>query len=446
MQLRSSTVLIISYHFYPSTEIGARRVTALARHLATLGIRVIVVSAFGNEVIVAGSEILPGITAIPIRRSERTFTSWVLGLRRHPNDRSRMHESQTSAAQPTTPSLANRTYFRIAHFVDQYKKWAWNASNAAVAAGRRYGATLVMASGPPHSALLAGAVAARRLDIPYVADLRDPWSDQVAGDDSTREDAPGLLRVLERWVVRGAAAVTSTGSTVAAVLSNRYTKTRNKIHVIRNGYDGRTVPVQRQTGGRLAILFAGELYVGRDPFPFLGALEALLARPEVDSSRIRVMFMGKVESYAGQPLSSWLQGRRAARVVTILPPQTAEVVRMATVDATLLLNLAQGQRLSVPAKTYEHLACGREILILCEPDCETAKMMSGIQGVSQVDPRDSQALGRVMLDLYNRHVVLGGLEAPTEIQISKFSRESANRGFQDLFAQIEGRNHLGSSK
>ena len=280
----------------------------------------------------------------------------------------------------------------------------------------------------------------------YVADLRDPWSDQVAGDDSTRGDMPGLLRMLERWVVRGAAAVTSTGSTVAAVLSDRYTEAGKKIHVIRNGYDGRAVPVQRQTGGRLAILFAGELYVGRDPFPFLGALEALLSRPGVDSSRIRVTFMGKVESYAGQPLSSWLQGKRAASVVTILPPQSAEVVRTATLDATLLLNLAQGQRLSVPAKTYEHLACGREILILCEPDCETAQMMSGILGVSQADPSDSQALDRVMLDLYNRHVVAGGLEAPSEIQIAKFSREWANRQFQDLFTQIENRDQFGSSK
>jgi len=65
------TVLLISYHFHPTNEIGGRRTTALARHLAARGLRVIVVSAFGQQEVRAGAEILPGIIAIPVKQPRR---------------------------------------------------------------------------------------------------------------------------------------------------------------------------------------------------------------------------------------------------------------------------------------------------------------------------------------------------------------------------------------
>ncbi len=46
--MQVGTVLIISYYFTPSPEVGARRITALAQYLAARGVRVIVVSAFAG--------------------------------------------------------------------------------------------------------------------------------------------------------------------------------------------------------------------------------------------------------------------------------------------------------------------------------------------------------------------------------------------------------------
>jgi glycosyltransferase involved in cell wall biosynthesis len=326
-------------------------------------------------------------------------------------------------------------FFRVAYFIDEYKKWSWYASRAAVRVGGKYRAKLVFSSSPPLSVLLAGTRAAKRLGVPHIADLRDPWTDAFEDETLLRAEL-WLLRLFERHVMHSAAAVTSAGAYVAERLARRYPGIREKVHVVRNGYDGELREAPPSTRGRLTILFAGELYSGRDPFPLLEALERILVRPAVDASRISVTFMGAVREYKGQSLSTWLRGKRCAEVVAIVPRQPQYVVDQAVNDSTVLLNLYQEQPLCVPAKTYEHLASGRENLLLCEQDSETAAVVAGIRGVNQVDPHSPTALESTLLDLYRRHAVEARLTAPAAKDVIQFSRSCANERFWEVMCSL----------
>jgi hypothetical protein len=172
----------------------------------------------------------------------------------------------------------------------------------------------------------------------------------------------------------------------------------------------------------------------------LAALEELLSRPAVDASRIHLTFMGeKVGLFSEQAVASWLHGKRCASVVRMLPPLPPQAVAQEVAKATVLLNLAQQQHLHVPAKTFEQLACGREVLVICEDDCETARIVSGIQGVIQVDQRDPRILLAVLLDLYDRHVVQGIASPPAPGDVRKFSRTLSNERFHALLTSLGGR-------
>jgi hypothetical protein len=442
MEPNSQTVLIVSYHFHPSNEIGARRLTALARYLVRRGFRVIVVSSFGDKDIACDSEIEPGIVAVPVARPDRTLLDAAIRLKRALTKGKKDTSRQSAGASYDDESVQSvfgklrELYFRTLYIIDDVKRWSWRASNAAIAACRRYNAQLLVASGPPSSVLLAGVRAASKVGIPYIADLRDPWSDSLAYYHPDRRLEIGFLRLLERWVLARAVAVTSTGEDAAALLKHRNGDFADKIYVLRNGYDGEIESPLSRTAGRLSILFAGELYVGRNPFPFLSGLESLLGRREVDATRIDVTFMGKVDVYAGESLTAWVTGKRCGSVVRILPPQSAQVVADATKRATVLLNLAQRQALSVPAKTFEQLASGREILLLCEDHCETARLVAGIKGVSQVDPGDFDKLSRVLIELYRRHVTHGICTPPGEQEVLSFSRSAANERFYSILSSI----------
>jgi len=414
-------------------------VTSLARFLSDKGIKVVVVSAFDNRPIEPGRQLLPQIIAVPVRRPRAVFLDALVALKRRFVARTDSPSEPTnhlSSAVPSRRRPLRELYFRLVYFVDDYKEWSRRAAVVATRAAKVHGASVVFASGPPHSALVAGAWVARQLGIPFVADLRDPWSDHLAWAFPFRALEIALLRRLEQRVLDRAAAITSTGAMVAKLLCERNESFRSRVHLIRNGYDGPLNLSTGVTGGRLEILFAGELYVGRDPFPFLSALESLLSDPAIDPARVKVTFMGRVESYAGQSLARWVEGKRCARVVKILPPQPPEAVAAAAADSTVLLNLAQGQQLSVPAKTYEHLASGREILLLCEDDCETAQLVAGIPGVNQVDATNFSALTAMLRSLYDRHVRAGKLTSPAESDISRFSRQAANAAFLEVLQTV----------
>jgi glycosyltransferase involved in cell wall biosynthesis len=320
-------------------------------------------------------------------------------------------------------------YFQIAYFIDDYKGWGRLALTAAMHESKTHPPALVLSTSPPLSVSWVGALAARRLGVPHLADLRDPWSDVVAHLYPHRRIELKLTRAVERWIMRRAGAITSTSATVASRLIHRQPELATKTFIIRNGYDSTVNLGTRDTNGRLAILFAGELYLNRDPFPFLQALERLLSRPEVRSEQVSVTFMGRRTEQFGSAIDRWLEGKRCAAAVKVLDTQPPNVVAEATRKATVLLNLAQAQSLSIPAKTFEHLASGKENLLLCEDDSESAQLVANIPGVIQVNPCDSDALDRALLDLYERHVHQGKLRAPTEQDVLAFSRATANERF-----------------
>jgi hypothetical protein len=438
------TVLIISYHFYPSNEIGARRPTALARFLVDKGVRVSVVSAFGGQDINPGSQVLPGVVAVPIRKPQRIFTEAMIRFKKKFSRANVAAASPgsnpvSSSAQMTSSSLLAKTrvqYFRISNFIDDYKSWGRRAYRAAVREGRNHPPMLVFSSSPPPTVLLVGTFTARRLGVPHIVDLRDPWTDMMAALHPNWLIEIALARKIEGWVMRSAAAITSTGTRVVQLLLQRQPELAPKTFIVRNGYDETIRPLSPDTGGRLSILFAGELYLNRDPFPLLRALERLLSRPDVDSSRVRLTFMGQKTEYAGQSFKDWLQGKRCAAVVEFVPPQRPEVVADAILKSTVVLNLAQNQPLSIPAKTFEHLASGRENLLLCEDDSDSAQLVANIQGVLQVDPQNVEALDRALANLYHRHVVLGLLRAPAKQDVIGFSRAAANEGFWRIVKSI----------
>jgi hypothetical protein len=439
------TVLVISYHFYPSNEIGARRPTALARFLVEKGVRVAVVSAFGGQEIVPGSQVLPGVFAVPVRKPPRIFTEMAVRAKRRlsgsnrsaaPHAGSNPASIATQVASSSFLAKIRESYFRVSDFVDDYKSWGRRAYKAAVREGREHPPTLVFSSHPPPTVLLVGAFTARRLGVPHIADLRDPWSDMISALHPNRRIELALGQRIEGWVMRSAAAITSTGTRVAQLLIGRQPRLAAKTFIVRNGYDEAIRQSAPDTGGRLSILFAGELYLNRDPFPLLLALERLLSRPDVDSSRVRMTFMGRNTGYAGKSFDDWLQGKRCAAIVKFVPAQGPELVAEATLESTVVLNLAQRQPLSIPAKTFEHLASGRENLLLCEDDSDSAQLVANIGGVVQVDPRNVEALDRVLEDLYHRHVVQGLLRAPAQQDVAPFSRAAANEGFWRVMKSI----------
>jgi len=339
-----------------------------------------------------------------------------------------------------TRSAMHRWLFNVLQIIDEKKSWSCRAGLEIVRMGSKRQPDVIVVSGPPMSSLLAGVLAARRMRVPVVADLRDP----IFGESEQSVAGHGVpvqwgRRVIEQYILRHATVVITTSPTLRDRLQQRYPDSADRVCCIYNGFDGEPLPARRNTNHRLMIVYAGALYLNRNPFPFLEALEDLLANAEVDSSRIEVVFAGECERFRNVALSTWLSGRRLSRIVTIRARLDSHELAQLYRNATLLLNFAEGQRMQLPAKTFELLALGREVLMLCEPDSDTANLVRGIEGVECTSSADGVALREFLRRVYRRHVVEGTLIAPAPDEISPFSRARQNMRFIETITSARRR-------
>jgi hypothetical protein len=162
----------------------------------------------------------------------------------------------------------------------------------------------------------------------------------------------------------------------------------------------------------------------------------MLAASPVDSARIRIRFIGDCEAYRGVRLASWAAGKRIGSVLELLPQMPTAGLRDYVEEATVLLNIAQNQPLQIPAKTFEHLASGREVLAICEPDSDTGRLLAGIAGAWCVDSAAPAAMVAVLADLYHRHAVLGMASAPSLENVRAYSRNIQDEHFRRLLDSV----------
>jgi hypothetical protein len=449
--VNDTSAVFITFHYWPSNEIGARRTTALCNALSARNISTTVVSAFDSaQSVRPQSSPDKNLHFEVVPEPRKWFLQFMVraksALRPSPQRREASVPSHSPPVPPgaqlqlqsTSPARGgvSTLVLKLLDLVDSHKKWSWRAASAATRIARSTHVDVVCSSGPPMSNHIAAYLVSKRCRIPLIVDLRDPWIFYDGEALMARGFPLKVTRYFERRVLPHAAVITVTADYLAQTLTRVYPQLQGKVHVVRNGYDGvRRLPMQ-ETGHRLSILFAGELYLNRDPFGLLEGVERLLSRDDIDHSKVELVFIGLCESFRGIRLRDWMSGKRCESVTQILPPVRARELEPRIERATLLINFAQGSPMTIPAKTYDHMASGRELLIFCEADSATGKLLNGIAGVSIVDPRDATQIDRALEDCYRRHVIEGKSHVPSDEDAAPFSRSKQSELFVNLVETV----------
>lgn len=239
---------------------------------------------------------------------------------------------------------------------------------------------VVLTTVPPWSALTAGRLLQKLTGRPWVADFRDPWTD----NSFIYFPTPTQHRVdqwLERHLLDHADAVISVTAPWVAGLQQKATAkaTKKPFILIPNGWDRDDFPdlAESQVGlpaptsvdGRIVLLHPGSAYRG-EPLPLLAALDRLAA-DGIDLERLRFHFVGYMHpadraSILDSPHSRLFQ-LDAARV-----PHD-EALRLMR-NAHILLLLRKGPDAS-SGKIFEYMVAGRPVLAIGAKDGVAARMV-----------------------------------------------------------------------
>jgi len=333
---------------------------------------------------------------------------------------------------------------------------------------------LIFVTAPPYFGIETVAALAKKNNIPWVLDLRDPWALDPLTFYSTWLHYRLNLKTMSRSCHGASAVIMNTPRALLALKSKFPKLPSNKLFCITNGWDkhdfhnsimptvGRTFsktmtlthsggfltlpaikmdPTSRKVlglrgRGRLGILkysLGKSHMLARSPYYLFKALRSLLDADKISEDDIRIVFVGNLTQEERNLAAKFDLGDMVEFKGYVSHRQAIEA--LASTDALFLAIHEPGNNgfpLTMPGKTYEYLASGKPILALVPPgDARDFVIASGL-GIA-CDPTDVEQIAQTLLDLLTKHRN-GSLNVNRNDQfIGSFERKKLAKRLAEVF-------------
>lgn len=390
-------VLFVSYAFPPVGGAGVQRTTKFVKYLPSHGWSCSVLTAENPSVPVLDERLLGEIP--PATRVVRTRTF-------EPSYAAKQAVAKAHGEAPTTTAKARALLKKGATALlqpDAQMLWNVTAVRAGLELLREARHDAIVASGPPFSSFLLGALLSRLSGVPLVLDYRDEWDISNAYWENKKLDDVSLRvqRAMQRAAVREAVALVATSRPSMRALERVRDESRSRARVVclYNGFDSADFEAypagSRVHAGRYRLSYLGTLWNLTDVTPLVHAVELLAdARPEL-AKRLELLFAGRRTEQQEAILGRL---RRSPVALQRMPyVEHGEVISLLkSSDGLLVLlsDLPHAERV-VPGKIFEYMASGRTVLCVA-PEGEAWHLLEGYPRAHRVHPRDPLALAEVL--------------------------------------------------
>ena len=335
-------VIILAFYYPPENTSGAFRPRRFARYLPEFGFRPLVVC--GRPDLAPA----PGIARVPrpdppawLYRRER-LAWWIQ---------------------------------RVALPFSEEFPWIPHAVEAATALIKEHGCVAMISTHPPIATHLAALMIKRSTGIPWIADFRDPFTDNPF---RTRHWPLGAERWAERRIVEKADALVANTTPAEQLWKRKYPHHAARISTIWNGFDpDDSYPsYSLSQRSRPEIVHVGNIYGGRSPAPILRSLDRLFTGGHLSPEAVLLRFVGPMEDDKPSEWATLLhrfeeKGWAVCRK-NLVPVATAREIT-ARADYLLLIDMnGAGGTLQLPAKIFDYFQVHRPVLACSEGESSPA--------------------------------------------------------------------------
>ncbi|MBV7256924.1 glycosyltransferase [Pacificimonas sp. WHA3] len=361
-------VLLISGLFPPNAPTATVRPPKFARFLRERGDDVRVLAGQNLQFPAAvDPEIEPErILHVPYVRAGRSAPMTEADQPRHGSAKA----APAASGKPSWLHRMRANVWRVQQMPDPHRPWIDEAARTGAELAASWMPDIMVSTGPPHSSHIVAARLSKALGVPFIAELRDMWADNIY--DQRRPIMEWIEMRMERRTLKGASGIVAVTDGVASRLADRYS-----VPVIKaaNGYDpsdfaGREAPAALDEH-KLTIVHAGSTYGGRrSPEPLFAALASMGDA----AAGVRVIFYGE----DAEVVSAIAERHGVTHVLeTHGPIPRGEVLRIEReADILLLLRFGtEGEKHVVAGKLYEYAGARRPILCHGQTEGEAADLI-----------------------------------------------------------------------
>jgi glycosyltransferase involved in cell wall biosynthesis len=291
----------------------------------------------------------------------------------------------------------------------------------------------ILSSSYPVTCHLIAKTLAEKYQIPWVADLRDLWTQNPYYNHCTlRRFAE---KRLELRTLGKASALVTVSRPLADDLSRLHA--HKPVYVITNGFNPEDACFDPpELTDTLTITYTGALYDGkRDPSMLFEALKNLIRDGVIDPERVEVRFFGSQDPW----LFDEIKGAGLEGVVKVFGfvPRDQALQRQRESQLLLLLLWNNPQERGVyTGKVFEYLAAGRPIIALGGPEESVVKdLLNETQSGYYISSLED--LEVVLSKYYLEYVRTGSIPRTKESAIMKYSHLEMAKKFADLLDKVQ---------
>lgn len=379
-------ILFLSYYFPPMGGVGVQRALKFVKFLPNFDIYPTVISAEDAHYTSDPNllkQIPDNYDIIRIRHS--TLLNRLTKILRHHRKsyETPKHIEKINHSLPTSDTISNRTVWRdrilrlyaSLQFPDDKNAWGRAAYRTALKCYRDNPYDLILSTSPPVISHFIAAKLKRRLNIPWIADYRDLWSDNESYDmPKWRSWAD---RTIERHLLSQADGIVTVTHGFAESL-RKMTPERIPIKVIHNGYDEddfSELGDLKENTHRFLLLYTGSLYGKRSPIPFLHGMTLFLENHPEFADKLCVRFVGNIGGRFDEPLRAFSD--RYPGIIERYPfvPHKEIPQMLCSADALLMILGGENANGVLPAKVFEYMRAHRPILFIGPSNSESSRLI-----------------------------------------------------------------------
>lgn len=426
----SKPILIITYYWPPSGGSGVQRWVYFSKYLKKLGYSPIVLTIDLNSASYPAIDrsLINETQGIPVHYVKSfnwiKIYSW---FKKGKKDKIPQGEFSKKGLVDHIAAFIRGNFF----IPDARVNWAKSAIKEALRIVKSHKIEKIITTGPPHSTHLIGLNLKKQLNLKWIADFRDPWTDIFYVKSFYRLSfAKKKDKLFERKVLSNAnAIITTTSENFQKDLQSKISINQNFFKIY-NGYDSDLFKkIKKRKNKDFQIVFTGLLTENHPYKEFIESFIKFLKKdPKVN---VKIILAGSISEKILNEFN------RISNIEFHGYINHQDAVNL-MIDGNILLNFMYKQEKNttmISGKLIEYMATGNPVLMIGDKKSEASKLLSKQTYNLTADPKETKIISNFIKSNYINWIEKK--EIKNEIDVIKdYTREETTRSLIEIIEKI----------
>lgn len=394
-------VLVVTYYWPPAGGIEVQRTVKFCKYLREFGWNPIVLTVKDGNFSSKNNSFTHEVSDITTYHAP----SW------EPHSLYNTITGQNSKKKPSTVKKQSSgksriktiaEYIRLNLFIpDSRIGWYPNAVKLGSEIIAKHKPELIFSSCPPYTVHLIARQLKNKFNLPWIADFRDPWMENVVYNTVPRL---GLVKKInasmEARTVNQADRVVTIGPVLAELLKSKM-DSPHPVEIIPNGYDTTDLqPNNKEQTETFYLSYFGTLYWHRIPHALFESIRHLIGNNQQFAESFKFRFVGNADAKTLSYLNEVLPEKNIEIRAYVEKKAFSEMLSEPQVLLLTIDNVPLNE-LIVTGKIFDYITTGNPVLGIGPLAGDAAKVLEDTSAGQMCDYQDTESISKFISDSFS---------------------------------------------